>query len=386
MTSRAVRACGRDGVSLPAGGGGSQRGLRRGGGIGPGCGQWRVLVGVLVWGYAVGVISRAAWSEVNPSPGFVEITPELRNAVDRGLKYLAEAQQPDGSYGIQRYGKHAGVTGLVSLAFMADGNLPGRGRYGSNVAKGLDFVLDHVQETGLVVADASHGPMYGHGFATLFLAEIYGQSSGADGRSPDRRLREGLIKATRLIVTTQNHEGGWRYHPRPFDADVSVTICQIMALRAARNAGISVPRGTIDRAVAYVRQCQNPSDGGFRYMLNAGGSAFPRSAAGVASLYYAGVYEDEALVKGLEYLFKQSTRLADQRFGHYFYGHYYAVQAMYLAGGDYWRKWFPQIREELLKTQQPGGNWQSNHGEVYATAMALLILEIPNRMLPIFQR
>jgi hypothetical protein len=30
---------------------------------------------------------------------------------------------------------------------------------------------------------------------------------------------------------------------------------------------------------------------------------------------------------------------------HYFYGNYYAVQAMFLAGGDYWAKWYPAIRE-----------------------------------------
>ena len=310
---------------------------------------------------------------------FIEITVEMRQAVDRGLAYLATTQQPDGSFGVERYGRHVGVTALGCLAFMADGNLPGRGVYGQHVENGLDFVLDHAQETGLIAADTSHGPMYGHGFATLFLGEIYGQSQ-------DPRVREALIKAVRLIVTTQNTEGGWRYHPRPFDADISVTICQIMALRAARNGGISVPKETISRAVTYVRQCQNSSDGGFRYMLNAGGSAFPRSAAGVASLYYAGIYQDDALTKGLEYLLRQHRQSAGQQFGHYFYGHYYAVQAMYLAGGDYWRQWFPAIRTELLGQQQPAGNWTSNHGDSYSTAMALLILQIPNRLLPIFQR
>ena len=200
----------------------------------------------------------------------------------------------------------------------------------------------------------------------------------------DRRVREALIKAVNLIVSTQNPEGGWRYHPRPVDADISVTICQVMALRSARNAGINVPKETIERAITYVRQCQNTSDGGFRYMLHSGGSAFPRSAAGVASLYYAGVYEDEALTKGLAYLLEQ-RRGATGRFSHYFYGHYYAVQAMFLAGGQYWERWYPQIRHELLEQQTPAGGWSSDHGDVYATSMALLILQIPNRLLPIFQ-
>ena len=310
---------------------------------------------------------------------FVEITPQLQRSVDKGLTYLANQQQADGSFGADRYGRHVGITALACLAFMAHGDLPGRGAYGAVVDGGLDFVLDSAQETGLIAADTSHGPMYGHGFATLFLGEIYGQTQ-------DPRVREALIKAVRLIVSTQNHEGGWRYHPVPYDADISVTICQVMALRSARNAGIKVPRETIDRAVAYVRQCQNP-DGGFRYMLNSGGSAFARSAAGVASLYYAGIYEDEALDRGLSYMMQSLAAGGGGRTPHYFYGHYYAVQAMFLAGGDYWKSWFPAIRSELLaKQNNASGEWDGQADSAYGSAMALIILQMPNRYLPIFQK
>ena len=39
-----------------------------------------------------------------------------------------------------------------------------------------------------------------------------------------------------------------------------------MALAAARDAGIDVPKETIDRAIDYVKKSQN-GDGGFRYLL-----------------------------------------------------------------------------------------------------------------------
>ena len=311
--------------------------------------------------------------------GFEEITDEMRSAVERGLVYLAAAQAGDGSYGSERYPKHVGMTSLAAMAFMADGHLPGRGRYGRNVEKAVDFVLRSAAESGFISADTSHGPMYGHGFATLMLGEVYGMTG-------DARVREVLIKAVRLIVNTQNHEGGWRYHPIPFDADISVTICQIMALRSARNAGLSVPRETIDRAVKYVRQCQNPADGGFRYMLTSGGSAFPRSAAGVASLFYAGIYEGEDIKRGVGYLMSEGENITFRSGGHYYYGHYYAGQAMYLAGGEYWEIWYPRIRDELVSKQGDDGSWDSSHGGSYGTAMGLLILQIPNRLLPIFQR
>jgi hypothetical protein len=159
----------------------------------------------------------------------------------------------------------------------------------------------------------------------------------------------------------------------------------VMALRSAREAGLSVPKTTIDRAITYVRQCQN-TDGGFKYMLSSGGSAFPRSAAGVAALYYAGIYQDDALQKGLDYVMMFRHQMNNYAVGHFYYGHYYAVQAMYLAGGQYWKQWFPGIRRELLLRQDAEGKWADAHGESYGTAMALIILQMPQRYLPIFQR
>jgi len=313
-------------------------------------------------------------------PAVSETTPELERAVTRGMMWLAAQQKENGSFGGgSSYGQNVAITALGSMAFVCDGHLPGRGKYGGVVKKGIDFTLSSASESGLLAAGTSHGPMYGHGFATLFLTEVYGTT-----QMPG--LQEKTRQAVRLIVRTQNDQGGWRYQPVKSDADISVTICQVMALRSARNAGIAVPKSTIDRAVDYVRKSQNP-DGGFRYMLTPGESAFPRSAAGVAALYYSGVYQDPVVERGLKYLhrFRPGTSGAS-RTPHYFYGQYYAVQAMFLAGGDHWGRWWPAIRDTLLSQQNPDGSWQGEAGAEYGTAMALIILQVPKRLLPIFQR
>ena len=312
---------------------------------------------------------------------FVEVTEEMEEAIARGLEYLAQAQNEDGSFTADRYGEggHVGVTAICCLAFMANGELPGRGDYGHVVEKGLAYVLSHARASGLIASpNVSHGPMYGHGFATLFLAEIYGMTD-------DEQVRDALVKAVRLIVKCQNHEGGWRYQPIPYDADLSVTICQIKALRSARMVGISVPDETIAEAIDYVKNCQNTRDGGFQYMSSGGSSAFPRSASGVASLYYAGVYEGDVIEDGLEYLERQIEQ-GNDRGGHEFYGHYYCSQAMFIAGGEHWATYFPYIRERLIDRQQRDGSWNSPHGGPYATGMSLIILQMPYRLLPIFQR
>ena len=316
-----------------------------------------------------------------------EITPALEACVNKGLAALAKQQDLDGSFGPQNFGHNVAITALACIALMADGNLPGRGAYAQTVEKGLEFTLKNCTETGLIASETSHGPMYGHGFATLFLGEVYGMTQGGDETEQAKRLHEALVKAVRLIVQTQNDEGGWRYNPVPTDADVSVTICQVMALRSARNAGLEVPKSTIDRAVEYVRQCQN-TDGGFRYQLGRGGSAWPRSAAGVATLFYAGIYKDDAIDRGLKYLVDSALPGANPVQGpHYFYGQYYSVQAMYLAGGENWNRWWPSIRRELIAAQDEKGLWNdSSAGDAYGTAMALIVLQMPKRYLPIFQK
>jgi hypothetical protein len=316
-----------------------------------------------------------------------EITPELDDAVTRGLAALAELQAENGAFGDGRYSNNVAVTALACLALMADGSVPGRGPYGEQVRKGLEFVLSNATESGLIAGEAANGPMYGHGFATLFLGEVYGMTGGGEETALADRTYEALVKAIRLIERTQNEEGGWRYNPLPYDADVSVTICQVMALRSARNAGIEVSKDTIDRAVLYVRACQNP-DGGFRYQTQTRDSAWPRTAAGVASLYYAGLYDDQGAQAGLEYLRISSLPGGNARRNpHYFYGAYYAVQAMYLAGGEWWALWWPPVREELLSMQEGGGLWDDRAvGPAYGTAMALIVLQMPKRYLPIFQK
>ena len=318
---------------------------------------------------------------VVPAGTLEMMTAATDESINKGLAWLASQQNADGSYGSGAYRGNIAVTSLAGMAFLEAGSTPTRGRYAVNIDKALKYVLDNTSPAGFVcVANAAtHGPMYSHGWGTLFLAECYGMTHRED-------IREKVEKAVRLIIDSQNREGGWRYQPVPNDADVSVTICQINALRAARNAGIFVPKETVENCIKYVKLAQNP-DGGFKYMLTGGGSAFPRSAAGVVALQSAGMYEGDEIDRAFAYL-RQFTPSGNngQRFSHYFYGHYYAAQAFWIRGGNDWGQWFPAIRDELLGKQTDTGYWSDSVGNDYGTAMALIILQIPNNYLPIFQR
>ncbi len=317
------------------------------------------------------------------------ITAGAQAATERGLAFLAEQQLEDGAFGTSGYRRNVAVCGLAGMAFLASGSTPGRGPYGAEINRSIDYLLE-ISESGFIAAPSttSRGPMYGHGFAVLFLCETYGMAQRDD-------LRPRLAQAVDLIVRTQNDEGGWRYQPRPQDADISVTVCQVMALRAARNAGIAVPKETIDRSIEYVKACQN-SDGGFSYTRppadqpqqpNQQPSQFARSAAGVVALYNAGIYDGPEINKGLDYLatFRPGMQQASHT-PYFFYGHYYAVQAMWFAGGERWQTWYRAIRDELVRRQRADGSWPDAICPEYGTAMACIILQVPNNYLPILQR
>jgi hypothetical protein len=336
------------------------------------------------------------WRGTAQEGGRSMITPATQEAIDAGLAYLARSQNGDGSFGTNQHAGNVAITSLAGLAFMAGGHQPGRGRYGNHVSRALQNLLSLESRNmpGYLhnPRNTFHGPMYGHGFAALFLAEVHGMVMDAQLRE---QLRGTLGRSVDLIIKTQNREGGWRYQPQPADADISVTICQIMALRAARNAGLAVPKSVADKCIEYVKRCQDiRGTGGFRYQPHGGPAGFARTAAGVVALNSAGVYEGESVEKGLQDLMQ--FRPGAGRGGlfgnpevqiHYYYGHYYAAQAMWIAGGRWWEQWYPAIRDELLRSRHADGSWFN--GQIcphYCTAMALIILQIPNNYLPILQR
>jgi len=306
-------------------------------------------------------------------------------AVDRGLEYLAAQQQPDGSFPTGVSGKpNTGVTALCLLAFMGRGHAPGRGPYRETVGRTIEFLLDSRQENGLVVRPGgnSHGPMYEHALATLGLIE-------ASGWLVEPEIRETCQQAIDLIVQAQNKEGGWRYQPQPNDADLSVTVMQVVTLRAAQNARLDVPEQTLQRAVEYVKRCAKP-EGGFAYQPGQG-VKHAQSAAGALCLQLLGHHDDPAVASALVSL--QSKKYEHGMDNYFHYMNYYAMQAHFQAGAEQWAAWHPRVRTLLLETQNPDGSWPGWHedningrAKCYSTAMAAMALEVYMHYLPAYQR
>ncbi len=320
--------------------------------------------------------------------------PKADAAVRRGLDWLKGSQQASGAWTLGDGREATSVTSLAVLAFLAAGHLPGEpGPYREAIERGVRYVVSHQAANGLLATNTINGPMYCHGISTLMLAEVV-------GLAPDPKLaaevRTALARAVDVILRAQaarklddGQAGGWRYQPDSPDSDLSVSGWQVMALRAARSAGCTVPAEAIDRAVAYVQRCAVPG-GGFAYQPG-GAPNNPRTGTGTLALEICGTHQSPEAVAGAEYLSKPENA---PRWGapYFFYEVYYVPQALFQVGDRYFRPYYPRLVTLLLEHQDRDGSWLSGDGNDrtggrgYCTAMAVLALAVEYRYLPIYQR
>ena len=307
---------------------------------------------------------------------------ETAEVIRGGLKYLVAQQNPNGAWTeLNKPEWETAITGYALMAFLATGNLPNEGELGKAVAAGRQFLLDSLQSDGKFTTVRRGGQyMYGHGIATIVLAELYGQTKSA-------AIRPKLEKAVQVIVGAQNHEGGWRYSPVARDADISVTVLQVVALRAAKDAGLDVPQTTLDNAVNYIHACYDAKTGGFGYQPR-GGAGFARTAVAIYSLQVLGRYDDPQVQTGSAFLVQHFN----EKTGYIAYGHFYAGPAEYMSGGETWKQWYTNLRASLLKSVHRQGDiayWEkqgSDPGPVYTTAVYTTLLALPYHYVPLYQR
>lgn len=314
------------------------------------------------------------------------VTPETKAAIDRGLAYLAQHQDRDGAWSNRgTYGGYpVAMTGLAGVAMLMDGNTTTQGRYAAQVDRAVRYLLRSNTASGLIAREGLEArPMYGHGFAALFLSQVHGM---VENPSRNDEIHDMLYNAVELTGRAQSRLGGWYYTPDSTMDEGSVTITQVQALRSCRNAGVAVPKDIIDTAMEYLAQSQN-TDGGIRYSLSQhGGASRPAiTAAAVCCWFNGGEYENPRAKKALEYC-KQVFGAGQLDRGHDFYAHFYMAQALYTSKDPFWDEYYRQRRDYLLAQQRSDGSWFGDGvGDIYGTAIALTILQMPFNKLPIMQ-
>lgn len=342
----------------------------------------RLLTGSLVtlMAWSTGPAS-VAWANLPDG-----VTPETKAAIDRGLAYLAQRQNRDGAWtNSGTYGGYpVAMTGLAGVAMLMDGNTTTQGRYAAQVDRAVRYLLRSNNTSGLIAREGLESrPMYGHGFATLFLSQVHGM---VENPSRNKEVHDMLYNAVELTGRSQSRLGGWYYTPDSSMDEGSVTITQVQALRSCRNAGVAVPKDIIDSAMEYLAKSQN-TDGGIRYSLSQhGGASRPAiTAAAVCCWFNGGEYENPRAKKALEYC-KQIFGAGQLDRGHDYYAHFYMAQALYTSKDPFWGEYYRQRRDYLLSQQRTDGSWFGDGvGDIYGTAIALTILQMPFNKLPIMQ-
>ena len=362
---------------------------------------------------AAGCAALGIWLAAAPTvsaQGDWEVTPASEVALRRGLDWLAANQGPKGNWD----SNDLGLVGMGVLAFLADGHMPGRGRYGEAVDKALDYMLENAKPSGLLNIAGDKRDMYNHGLATFVLGQAHGMTK-------DRRINPVLDGALKLISHAQCEDGGWDYvaHRQARGHDLSLAVMQAKALRSAVDSGLEVPPEVVELAIQSVREHYNPHDGRrnapeseqrkkpgqFTYSKGGGKGTVAMAAAGVVCLQEFGQYDDWRIAKNMEFIRAQVIEETKKHKGKGngelpfdAYSLYYVGQALYQVGDPHWRDLYPRMRDLLVRTQHNNsdeprehGKWQAcghvggKQGDMYGTSVACFILAMPNRYLPILQ-
>lgn len=310
-----------------------------------------------------------------------EMTPEAEKAIERGLQFLLKSQNADGSWSSDNGDYAVGGTSLGLMAFMVKGHFPGFGRFGKQLDRAKDYLLKRSKDSP---SGAMGVKMYEIGLFTIAMSELWGMTKDS---KDNQEIQVALERTVQIILRSQNPLGGWRYAPRP-DAgqDTSVTAMVFVSLASAREAGVLIPGETIDRVTNYLRdQVWDEKTGGFGYQGK--GYTIACTAGGVYAAQLAGNRDTEWVNAALNSLQNNPKVFSRKENGHYYYSHYYAMQAMVQAGDEHYAKWYPRIRDSLVQLQQPNGSWQEKEGDFpHKTPMSIIILGTPHRYIPVYQR
>ncbi|UCF33541.1 MAG: PD40 domain-containing protein [Phycisphaerales bacterium] len=322
---------------------------------------------------------------------------ETERAVADALKWLAAHQSADGHWDAVDFDEGCGVcdgeaeidadiamTGLATLCFLgANHTHLSDGPYRETVAKAVRWLLERQDGKGGLLGDET---MYSHGIATLALSEAYGMTDDGSLALPVQRAVDFIIRAR------SQREGGWRYEPGQA-GDTSVLGWQVMALKSAELAGISVPDAGFKTARDWMDKVEHPGVPG-AYGYQPGRRPNPAmTAEGMFTLQLLGAKPEERRMQNSAELISRYPPSWESQQNTYYW--YYATLALFQHQGPKWERWNEAMTNELIASQRRDGaaagswdpeqdEWAARAGRVYQTTLCTLMLEVYYRYLPLY--
>ena len=336
-------------------------------------------------------------------------------ALEAGLRWLAAHQAQDGSWRAAAFtaqcgaigagicdqagdpAHDVGLTGLVLLAFLGDGNTLTRGPHRSVVSRAVQWLrAEQDPDSGRFGEGLSHAFVYDHALATLAVCETYSLGQSALLRSTAKR-------AVGYILRARDPYGAWRYDvPSLGEADTSITGWMVFALEAADQAGLPVEAPAFEGALRWIDSVSDPATGRVGYdSLGSPSSRVPgindswpadkgeaMTAVGLLSRFFLdqNPVEHPIMVQHAELMLQRLPEWDELGRGSDMYYWYYGTYAMYQMGGRYWNHWNSAMKQAILPHQRkegdmngswdPVGPWGWAGGRVYSTALMVLCLQV----------
>jgi hypothetical protein len=312
-----------------------------------------------------------------------DISPEAQKSIDKGLKWILKAMKPSGGVGMDQGAyPDIGCTAMAGLALMSHGSTPTNGPYRKEVDKMLQYIMtavDQMPEGTIQTYSTSNlqgkiGHLAHHFFAAVFLAQAMGDSHD------NNDIKAALTKLVRIISRSQQQDGTWGAQSW---APTLGTVMGWVSLRASSQCGLDVGASADKTADALVKKlAEAPNYSGWMHELY-------KNVSGIRVLYAMGKENDNRFKQAFSQamtLVKADDRAFYQAGGEEYLSFHLITECMLQKRGESWNTWYPAVRDKLIKVQNADGSWTGHHcitARTFCTAAALLVLQAPNRYLPI---
>jgi hypothetical protein len=358
----------------------------------------------------LGVLSGAllpAHADENPA--------KYKPAIQKGLAWLVKQQNKDGSWSARDQESDVSCTALAGLALLMEGSTATKGTYAGNVNKAVDWIVRNCQaeaDNGLIGARERldrTSYMFGQSYALLFLASAYAREEKTDAkdlgarlaRVRQREMEEVLQRAVQFSAKAQSSSGGWYFtscQDGHDEDEASATLAQLLALRAAQQAGIKLPKETLTKAFAYLERITTPG-GGIPLSSRSAGKAGAERPGFTVAAFATTLGSDQVkpvlAKKWFGYCQYTITPRSEA------YARFHLALAMHGLGDDGYAKLFDTknppmvwsktrkiLFDELRGSQSRDGSWvlrDWNPNPAFGTAICLITLQLDNEHVPIFR-
>jgi hypothetical protein len=349
--------------------------------------------------------------------------PDAKTALSRGVDYLLQSQNPDGSWGgprdaiwtftgdvwsnpeTHRSWKVA-TTGLCAIAMLEAG--PAEKNLAS-ATRAIDYLVKNADVKRPNEWDTMNS------WAYIYSLQAFA-SATADPRFAASPLRSAMRDATPKVVRdlrdTQSLNGGWGYlefdAPRTAQPQWSTsftTAAGVVALCDAKAAGLPIDDDVLRRAVRAVQRCRLPG-GAFTYSVPAiadprhsewidqvKGSLCRTQSCNFALLLAGETIPLEKLTAGFDNFFRYHRFLDIARnrpiphetyyynSGYfYLFGHYYAARLLQRLPPEQRSAYRAKLQREVIKLQNKDGSMYDYdmhaYHKPYGTAFGVLTLSL----------